>query len=82
MLKVHILQIEDIYVPTDRRKELDPQKVDLAAEEMMDEAEERPISVRKGKDRYVLLRGINRLEAHKALGEKTIRGYIMNAIQR
>ncbi|MEH6629463.1 MAG: ParB N-terminal domain-containing protein [Halopseudomonas aestusnigri] len=82
MLKVHILQIEDIYVPTDRRKELDPQKVDLAAEELMDEAEERPISVRKGKERYVLLRGINRLEAHKALGEKTIRGYIMNAIQR
>ncbi|WP_419903147.1 ParB N-terminal domain-containing protein [Kiloniella sp.] len=82
MLKVHILKIEDIYVPTDRRKELDAAKVDLAAEEIIEEAEERPISVRKGKDRYVLLRGVNRLEAHKALGEETIKSYIMNAIQR
>lgn len=82
MLKVHILEIEDIYVPAERRKEIDSQKVDLIAEELMDEVEERPISVRKGKDRYVLLRGANRLEAHKALGEKTIKGYIMNAIQR
>ncbi|MFD2204852.1 ParB N-terminal domain-containing protein [Kiloniella antarctica] len=79
---MHILKIEDIYVPTERRKELDPTKVDQVAEEIISEAEERPISVRKGKERYVLLRGIHRLEAHKALGETTIKGYIMNALQR
>jgi len=82
LLKVHILKIEDIYVPTDRKKELEPEKVDFAAEEIMTEAEEKPISVRKGKDRYVLLKGVHRLEAHKALGETTIKGYIMNAKQR
>ena len=74
-----ILKIEEIYVPSDRRKELDLQKVETVAENIMDENKERPIMVRRDKDRYVLVKGIHRLEASKALGEETIQAYIVSA---
>ena len=74
-----ILKIEEIYVPVERRKELDLQRVESVAEEIMEEAEEQPILVRQGKDRYVLVKGVHRLEARKALGEETIQAFIVNA---
>jgi sulfiredoxin len=79
MLKPIAIKIEEIYIPTDRRKEIDPDAVDAAAEKILDDSEDRPIQVRTGKDRYVLVKGINRLEAHKALGEDTIQAYIVAA---
>lgn len=79
MLKAVVLKIEEIYVPAEHRKKLDLQRVEQAAEEIMEEAEEEPIQVRRGKDRYVLIRGIHRLEARKALGEETIQAFIVNA---
>lgn len=79
MLKSVPVKIDEIYVPAERRKELDPQKVDQVAEEIMEETEERPIQVRKGKDRYVLVKGVHRLEARKALGDVTIQAYIVSA---
>jgi len=78
-LQVVVIKIEDIYVPTQRRKELDPERVELAAEKVMDEADQLPILVRRGKERYVLVKGVNRLEAHKALGEETIQALIVSA---
>ena len=45
----------------------------------MTEDEEQPILVRKGKDRYVLIKGVHRLEARKALGEKIIQAFIVSA---
>jgi len=78
-LLVVILKIEEIYVPVERRKELDLQRVESVAEEIMEEAEEQPILVRQGKDRYVLVKGVHRLEARKALGEETIQAFIVNA---
>ncbi len=75
------LKIEEIYVPMERRKELDPQRVESVAETIMEEAEERPIQVRRGKDRYVLVKGVHRLEARKALGEETIQAFIVSARQ-
>jgi len=81
MLKVIKIKIDEIYVPAARQKELDPEKVDQAAEALMNEVEERPIQVRTGKGRYVLVKGVNRLEAHKALGDKTIGVYIVAAQQ-
>jgi len=74
-----ILKIEEIYVPVEHRKELDPQRVESVAEKIMEEAEEQPILVRQGKDRYVLVKGIHRLEARKALGEETIKAFIVSA---
>ncbi|MBT3990777.1 MAG: ParB N-terminal domain-containing protein [Rhodospirillaceae bacterium] len=79
MLKPIAIKIDDIYVPADRRKELDPDKVETVAEEIMEEAEEQPIMVRQGKDRYVLTRGVHRLEARKALGEETIQAIVVGA---
>ena len=73
------LKIEEIYVPSDRRKELDLQRVKTVAEEIMEEVEEQPILVRRGKDRYVLVKGVHRLEASKALGEETIQAFIVSA---
>ena len=73
------LKIEEIYVPSDRRKELDLKRVETVAEEIMEEVEEQPILVRRGKDRYVLVKGVHRLEASKALGEETIQAFIVSA---
>jgi ParB-like chromosome segregation protein Spo0J len=79
LLKPITVKITDIYVPADRRKELDPEKVETVAEEIMEEDEEQPIMVRQGKDRYVLTRGVHRLEARKALGEETIQAFVVGA---
>ncbi len=74
-----ILKIEEIYVPVERRKELDLQRVESVAEKIIEEAEEQPILMRQGKARYVLVKGVHRLEARKALGEETIQAFIVNA---
>ena len=77
MLNAIVLNIEKIYVPVKLRKEIIPQRVNAVAEEILEGAEERPIQVRRGKDRYVLLKGIHRLEARKALGEQSIQAFIV-----
>ncbi len=80
MLRVVILKIEEIYIPAERRKEIDPEKVEAVAEKIMeDENEHPPIQVRRGKDRYVLVKGVHRLEARKALGDDTIPAFIVDA---
>ncbi len=81
MLKSVFVTIDDIYVPADRRKELDPARVEEVAEQIMDEAESRPIQIREGKGRYVLVKGVHRLEARRSLGDDTIEAYIVSARQ-
>lgn len=75
-----VLKIDEIYVPLDRRKELDPERVETVAEDIL-EVDEPPILVRKDKDRYVLIKGIHRLEARKALGDETIQAFVVRARQ-
>ena len=79
MLKVVDVKIEDIYIPTARRNELDQSKVDEIVERMLNGDEEKPIKVRKGKGRLVLIQGVHRLEASKALGGTEIGAYIIQA---
>lgn len=79
MLEVVAVKIDDIYIPTARRQELDQGKVDAVAEKMLNGEQQKPIRVRKGKGRLVLIAGINRLEACKALGEEDIGAYIVQA---
>lgn len=79
LLKAVVLKIADIYVPADRRKELDPGRVEIRAEEILGESEEQPIQVRRDKGRYVLVKGVHRLEARRALGEETIQAFIVSA---
>ena len=73
------MRIEHIYIPTGRRKEMNQEKVDVVAEKIIGEIPHPPIHVRKGKGRYVLVSGIHRLEARKALGEEIIEVIIVGA---
>ena len=73
------LDIEAIYVPVKRRKTLDDKTVEEIAESMIEEGQKTPILVRADGDRYVLVEGLHRLEAARALGESTIRGLLVHA---
>ena len=79
MLKPILVKIDQIYVPKDRLKELNSERINIIAEEIIAEIEYQPIHLRKGKDRYVLVSGVHRLEAHKALGETNIQAIIVGA---
>jgi len=73
------VNIADIYVPVDKRKLLDQGRVDSIAESIMDSGQEMPILLRQGKGRLVLVEGLHRLEACKALGETTISALMVQA---
>jgi len=45
---------------------------------MLEIGQETPIRVRRNGDRFVLVEGLHRLEACKALGEATIVGFLMS----
>ena len=79
VLKKQTLAIEDIYVPVKRRQTLDLQKVEALAESMMEKGQETPILVRPDGQRFVLVEGLHRLEACKALGETTVPAYLVQA---
>ena len=46
---------------------------------MLEEGQKTPILVRQDGGRLVLVEGLHRLEAAKALGEQTIIGYLVQA---
>ena len=79
MLRNQNFPIEKIYVPTARRKTLDPEKVRTIAEDWLKNGQKTPIQVRVDGERYVLVEGLHRLEAAKELGEKTIVGLLVQA---
>ena len=74
-------RIDDIYVPVKRRRTLKPALVDEIAESMLEDGQHTPILVRRDGDRLVLVEGLHRLEACRALGEDTIVGLIVQARQ-
>ena len=78
-MKTEILKVDEIYVPTKRRKTLDIKVVNEIAESMLEEGQRTPIQVRRGNGRYVLVEGLHRLEACKALGEENIESLIVQA---
>ena len=79
MLKREIFAVADIYVPVKRRATLEQKRVDEIAASMLDNGQQTPILVRQDGVRYVLVEGLHRLEAAKALGEKTIIGFRVDA---
>jgi sulfiredoxin len=79
VLKKQILAIQDVYVPVKRRHTLDPQKVEALAESMMEKGQDVPILVRPDGGRFVLVEGLHRLEACRALGETTVPAYLVQA---
>lgn len=72
------VQIADIYVPAALRAPIDAAKVEELALSIADSGQQVPILVRADKERYVLVAGLHRIEACKALGETTI---IANLVQ-
>ncbi|WP_108482834.1 ParB N-terminal domain-containing protein [Oceaniglobus ichthyenteri] len=75
----HSLPIAEIQIPAKRKKTLDPAKVAAMAEDILENGQTTPISVRASKTGYVLIEGYHRLEALRALGEKTVVGYEVRA---
>ena len=81
-MKDLVLRIDDIYVPTKRREEIDPATVEAIAESMLETGQQTPIMVRDDGRRLILVHGLQRLEACRSLGEETIVGIKVQARQR
>ena len=79
LLKDEKIAVEAIYVPTKRRATLDPATVEKLAESILEEGQRTPILVRPDGDRFVLVEGLHRLEACKALGETKISALLVQA---
>jgi ParB-like chromosome segregation protein Spo0J len=79
MMKREKFPVANIYVPVKRRALLKPQTVQEIAQSILEVGQQTPILVRRDGDRFVLVHGLHRLEACKALGEETIVGYIVQA---
>jgi uncharacterized ParB-like nuclease family protein len=72
MPKPESFPIDKIYVPVKRKKALKPELVQEIAESILTIGQQAPILVRSDEDRFVLVEGLHRFEACKALGEETI----------
>ena len=79
MMKRENFPVAKIYVPIERRKTLVQARVDEIAASMLKDGHQVPIKVRPDGERFVLIEGLHRLEAAKALGEATIVGYRVDA---
>ena len=79
MMKRESFPVAKIYVPAERRKTLDLKRVDEIANSMLESGQQTPILVRADGTRFVLVEGLHRLEAAKALGEATIVGFRVDA---
>ena len=79
MLEKRSYLIEKIYVPAKRSKTLDQGKVLALAEDILVNGQKTPISLRADGDRFVLIEGMHRLEALRALGEDFIEGFLVGA---
>jgi ParB/RepB/Spo0J family partition protein len=73
------LKIAEIYVPASKRGPIDTDKVNALAESIAEIGQQSPILVRPDKQRYVLVSGLHRLEACKALGETTVKANLVQA---
>jgi ParB/RepB/Spo0J family partition protein len=79
MSKPESFPIDKIYVPVKRKKVLRPELVQEIAESILEIGQQAPILVRPDKGRFVLVEGLHRFEACKALGEKTIIAVLASA---
>jgi ParB-like nuclease domain len=77
MVKPESFPIFKLYVPAKRRGTANPDVIRDIAESMLDIGQQTPIRVRRDGDRFILVEGLHRLEACKALGEETILGFIV-----
>lgn len=81
-MEIVTIRLDDIYVPVKRRKTLNMQVVAELAESILEKGQQVPILLRRDHYRYVLVEGLHRLEACRALGELEIQGMIVQARRR
>src|SRR6476659_10449040 len=79
VLKPETFPIDRIYVPVKRRKALKAEIVQQIAESSLEIGQQAPMQVRPDEGRLVLVDGLHRLEACKALGETTIMGLLVSS---
>ena len=79
MMRRETIPIADVYVPIKRRATLEQKRVDELAASILDKGLLAPILVRADGGRFVLVEGLHRLEAAKALGEETIAAFLVDA---
>jgi len=79
MMKREKFEIANIYVPVKRRALVKPGIVQEIAQSILEVGQQTPILVRRDGDRLVLVHGLQRLEACRALGEATIIGFLVQA---
>ncbi len=82
LLKDELIPIADVYVPVKRRATLNPRTVEDIAQSMLEVGQRTPILVRRDGERFVLVEGLHRLEACKALGETKILALLVQARRR
>ncbi|MCL2713810.1 MAG: ParB N-terminal domain-containing protein [Alphaproteobacteria bacterium] len=71
--------IEKIHVPVKRKKTLKPELVHQLAESILEIGQQTPVLIRSDGDQFVLVEGLHRLEACKALGEDNILATLVSA---
>jgi len=71
--------IDEIYVPVKRRKTLNMETANEIAESMLENGQLTPILVRRDRGKFILVEGLHRLEACKALGEETVVGLLVQS---
>lgn len=79
MLERLSIPIASIRVTAKRAKTLDADKVRVIAEDIIENSQTTPIQIRREGDGYILVEGLHRLEALRALGEDTVLAYIVRA---
>lgn len=73
------VEIAKVYVPMARRKTLDHGRVEALAQDILENGQQAPILVRPDADRLVLVEGLHRLEACRALGDETVVALMVQA---
>lgn len=79
MLDSVLIALEEIYVPAKRRRTRDDDRVEALALDILENGLKNPIHVRRDEERYVLVEGLHRLEAVRALGEDTVEALVVSA---
>jgi len=79
MLEKKTIPIDLVHVPVKRVKTLDAARVEALARDMLENGQTTPIRLRADGARYVLVEGLHRLEALRALGEETVESYLVRA---
>lgn len=84
LMRTVTVKLTDIYVPVKLAKTLDSARVETRAEDILAHGLEAPVQLRRDdeRNRYVLVSGLHRLEAVRALGEDTIEALIVHARRR